>query len=425
MFQQRNSAIPFHIVRFLCYVITFCCRYRYKFYICTALVGGSFKTYFAYANTMDKLVWKEVALNAEEFAALSAVVGTLEERVEVLDTCIRPFEWNLNSGRTGEGKTWPTIIDLPANQFYRFVTDVPDSFGLPVTGKNGTLVVFDAGSDAQAWYKFYICAVLIGGSEYKTYFAYANQMGNLIWKEVAMDPEHIIEEVKKGLELNVTKGVNGLVLGVDRPKIVLLGDSITAGVGSSDYSATGDLVINKTYSGTAHVVHRNVGDKGWGQLFKTHMEAAYPGCEVVNNGWPGVTTWMLSDSLAELVPEDCDIAIVQVGTNSRTQTDKAAKIIQPVETIIDYLRGKGITPIIMTNTVLQNQTAPNDADNVRQCILKACENKGVYCFDVLGEMEWYLWQKGWEVSAVLADDLHPNDVGHELIYQIYRRLLRV
>lgn len=347
---------------------------------------------------------------------------------EGLEKCIRPYEWSLNSSRTGDGKLWPTIMDLPSNQFYKFITDVPESFGLPVTGLNGTLVVFDCSNSTQTWYRLYLCSVLLGDGTSDLYVAYANPnagVSGLTWDKVAKDEgvdlEALLEQTKK----QTLTQVDGLVMGVDRPKIVLLGDSIMAGVGSSDYDASGDLVISKTYSGNTHTIYRNVGGKGWGQRLKAYLESTYPGCSVVNNAWPGVTTWMLSDSMAELVPEDADIAIVQVGTNSRTQSDKTTKIIEPMRTIIQYLKNKGIVPVIMTNTVLRNQTAPNDEHNVRQCIMASCREEGVYCYDVLGEMEHYLFDHDMAASEVLADNLHPNDAGHEVIYNLYRKLLRV
>ena len=185
-------------------------------------------------------------------------------------------------------------------------------------------------------------------------------------------------------------------------------------------------MIDKTFTnGPTYKVYRDVGAKSWAAQFKAHMESTYPGCSVINNGVPGFTAWQLSDSMDELVPEDVDIAIVQIGTNSRNAADKTTLIIDPMKAIIDYLREMGVTPIVMTNTVLLDQTAPNDAQNVRQCIMEACAEKGVYCYDVLGEMEWYLTEHGIDAGSIMADDLHPKDLGHELIYRLYRKLLRV
>lgn len=368
--------------------------------------------------------WEAVDITPTDPDALASLSG----QVAALQTSIRPYEWAVTS-TSMETYGWSTFLDLPTERFYRFNNSVPESFGLPVTGKNGTLVAFDASNASTNWFVMYICAALISSTEEKYYVTYANKtasLSNVVWKELVTDREQLLQDAMDSASGQFIEGLSGLVLGVDRPKIVLLGDSVMAGVGTSDYSATGDLVINKTFTnGRTFEIYRDVGAKSWAAQFKAHMESTYPGCSVTNNGVPGFTTWQLSDSMDVLVPEDADIAIVQIGTNSRNADDKTTLIIDSMKVIIDHLRDNGITPIIMTNTVLLNQTAPNDAQNVRQCIMAACAEKGVYCYDVLGEMEWYLANHGMAASDIMTDDLHPNDDGHALIFEIYKKLLRV
>ena len=77
-------------------------------------------------------------------------------------------------------------------------------------------------------------------------------------------------------------------------KIVLLGDSIVEGVGSSDYSRTGDIIIrsgdiskplddsNANYTETQK---RSTGVKSWGALFKQYIESTY--CNYANNAETG------------------------------------------------------------------------------------------------------------------------------------------
>lgn len=397
----------------------------YTIYICSILASSTeSKHYITYANkdaSLSDVVWKEIATDPGALASLS-------EQVTALQTSIRP--WELVITPTIMNKYgWSTFLDLPTERFYRFHTSVPESFGLPVTGKSGTLVAFDASNASANWFVMYICAVLMSSTEQKYYVTYAKKTASLsdvVWKEIVTDREQLLQDAMDSASGQFIEGLSGLVLGVDRPKIVLLGDSIMAGVGASDYDASGELVIDKTFTnGPTYKVYRDAGAKSWAAQFKAHMESTYPGCSVINNGVPGFTAWQLSDSMDELVPEDVDIAIVQIGTNSRNAADKTTLIIDPMKAIIDYLREIGVTPIVMTNTVLLDHTAPNDAQNVRQCIMEACAEKGVYCYDVLGEMEWYLTEHGIEAGSIMADDLHPKDLGHELIYRLYRKLLRV
>lgn len=222
-----------------------------------------------------------------------------------------------------------------------------------------------------------------------------------------------------------TRELSQILLVEEDPCIVLLGDSITAGVGSSDYEPDGELVIQKSYDGVSFDTYRNLGTMSWGARFEAYMESTYPGCDVINNGIPGYTVWELWDSVDELIPEDCDVAIIQIGTNSRNAENKERSIVKPLEDLIGYLINKGIVPVVMSNTVLVDQVAPNDEYAVRECIRSACVNCGVQFFDVLGEMESFLRENELDERAVMKDTLHPNDRGHELIFNIYRQLLCV
>lgn len=242
------------------------------------------------------------------------------------------------------------------------------------------------------------------------------------------DPMHqtSMEAAEETVETEPSpRELSQILLEEEAPCIVLLGDSITAGVGSSDYKPDGQLVIQKSYDEKEYDTYRNTGAMSWAARFEVYMESTYPGCTVINNGVPGFTVWQLWDSVDSLIPEGCDVAIIQIGTNSRNAEDKQLLIVDPLEDLIEYLSNKGIVPVVMTTTVLLDQESPNDEYTVRQHIQLACANRGIECFDVLGEMEWQLREEELDKSTIMTDALHPNDHGHEMIFNIYRSLLCV
>ena len=216
-----------------------------------------------------------------------------------------------------------------------------------------------------------------------------------------------------------------VLLEKESPCIVLLGDSITAGVGSSDYHDDGDMVLQKSYEGRSYDTFRNTGVMAWAARFEEYLENEYPGCEVINNGIPSFAFWQLSDSVDELIPEGCDVAVIQIGTNARMAEDKERLIVEPLMDVIDHLKDRGIVPVVMTNTILLDQVAPNDEYTVCQYIQQACSLAGVQCYDVLSEMDRMLLEQGMDEQMIMADQLHPNDLGHEMIFDIYKMLLQV
>ena len=224
----------------------------YTIYICSILASSTeSKHYITYANkdaSLSDVVWKEIATDPGALASLSGQVSMLSTQVSALEaendetadqvaalqTSIRPWEWAVTS-TSMETYGWSTFLDLPTERFYRFNTSVPGSFGLPVTGKSGTLVAFDASNASTNWFVMYICAVLMSSTEQKYYVTYANKTASLsdvVWKEIVTDREQLLQDAMDSASGQFIEGLSGLVLGVDRPKIVLLGDSIMAGVGA-------------------------------------------------------------------------------------------------------------------------------------------------------------------------------------------------
>lgn len=370
------------------------------------------KYYHAYSLTMASFADDKMDAETlqEIYAADAAVLG---KTIKVAEEII--------SGST----QYADAMALPCNRIYNIQSSVDNvTFGLPVKG-NGTLLKYrpftdDRGDRGFVVYDF----TVLNGSRVEKYFAFSivgDTVDTLIWHK------H-----------NTAETVPGIAgLGLEDKSIVFIGDSIVEGYGSSDHNGgengtSGHLIENniKTY-------YRNTGAKCWVNRMIAYLTEHYPGVTACNNGIGGFTTAAVYNNLETLTLDDsgnrADVVILSVGTNNRNAADKVVSIVTPLKRTINWLLQRHIQPIILTNTPLFNTTDAAHADNVknaqviRSAILQACRETGVLCYDLLSDFYCYLWEHDMDVSknTIMADALHPNDLGYGIMFRLIKRLLRV
>ena len=197
--------------------------------------------------------------------------------------------------------------------------------------------------------------------------------------------------------------------------IVLLGDSITQGVGSSDYSPTGEDI-----DVSVHPTKRNVGVKCWGNMFVSLMTERY-GCSCINNGVSEFTMQDLLNNLNVLLPDNTDYVILMIGTNNRGNS--VSDYETRMSNLITGILNRGARPFVFS-TVPYNGS--NDPMALKQQITqKVCRAKKVPFFPMYSEIESYINTAGAALSTLYADTLHPNDRGYEVMFGIFRKLLKV
>lgn len=136
------------------------------------------------------------------------------------------------------------------------------------------------------------------------------------------------------LSISSTLETNNKILFNKKPKVVLLGDSVVAGHGATDYNnKSSEPIINidpDTYPNLRddkRIIYLSNSSYSWATQFKNYIETYYPGSNVINKGWPGITIWELNYCLNSLLEDrkaafeadpakPYDYAIVQVGINS-------------------------------------------------------------------------------------------------------------
>jgi lysophospholipase L1-like esterase len=311
-------------------------------------------------------------------------------------------------GKGATSANYGNVILVPNNTISA-VTNESDwlEFGLPRRGY-GTLVKTNPYNENNEGFTNYRYSVLCAQNEAYHYFALTSINQN-------------VEEINWQKLNNFARGLIGL--GIGSKSVVFIGDSIVEGYGCSNYNggsngSSGHLIPNnvKTW-------YRNTGNKCWANMMINYIISSYPNTKACNNAIGGFTTKQIFDNLETLTIDDdgnrANIAVLSIGTNDVNNSDKWNAITIYMTKIIRWLINRGIQPVILTNSPLKIANAPA----IQSAIIQACDICGVPAHDLLSRMNYYLWEHNIPLNDVMNDNLHPNDQGYEIMYNIFKKIL--
>ena len=216
-------------------------------------------------------------------------------------------------------------------------------------------------------------------------------------------------------------------------QIKLLGDSITQGVGGTNFAQDGDVIVSNN-STTWRV---NTGGYCWANLFKTYLERKF-GCSVKNYGTRGVRSYQIKEWIenGNLIEEDDDLIILMTGTNDKWATDSYTieDLKSNLEWIITWCRKNGKKLILMSAPLssVQQDTTYQDGTEVKyhnedidHAYKAVCHKHNMGYISMYQRMLEYCDLTGTEPDTVLFDGLHPNDKGYYMMYKILMRELGI
>ena len=210
-------------------------------------------------------------------------------------------------------------------------------------------------------------------------------------------------------------------------RIKLLGDSITHGFGGTGFKQDGEFIATK--------YHRNPNGYCWAKLFKDYMEENFH-CEVVNNGCSGTVIQFIIEHFDTLVDPEDDIIICTIGTNNRHQPLSAGprrskrEQMDRVYGFITQLQqkfkdaGKDVIFVANVPASAKNERDGNDywrvihMNDIHDLYVKAACACGFPLIDLYTAMQDYCESRKVELNDLLADELHPNDRGYEVMFQL-------
>lgn len=223
------------------------------------------------------------------------------------------------------------------------------------------------------------------------------------------------------------KVVSKLILPEHTVRIVLLGDSITHGVGGTGFQQNGEP-ITKGFA-------RNPDGYCWANLFRDYMEAQYD-CKVINNACTGTTIEFILDRFEDLVHPEDDIVICTIGTNNRHQYKNAGEkhtrrehmeqFYGNILKLNEKFREIGVDVIFNANIPAAASNEQDAADywrlfhmnDVHDLYYKASAVCGFPMISFFTAFMNYCGMKNIPVDDLLADTLHPNNEGHRVMFHL-------
>ena len=215
-------------------------------------------------------------------------------------------------------------------------------------------------------------------------------------------------------------------------RIKLLGDSITHGVGGTGFDQNGEPITE----GFA----RNPDGYCWANLFKKRMEAVLP-CRIVNNACTGTDIQFVIDRFDELVSADDSLVLCAIGTNNRhqffsdapkkTKEKMAEDFSRNIEVLYNKFKSIGV-PVIFVANIPASASNERDGENywrilhmrdIRDLYARAADKFGFPLIDLYTMWNEYCAENGIDTDSLLADGLHPNDAGEDVIYSLMVKAL--
>jgi lysophospholipase L1-like esterase len=206
--------------------------------------------------------------------------------------------------------------------------------------------------------------------------------------------------------------------------IKLIGDSITAGGGSSDNDRSGEVFIN--IGGVQF--RRQLGRKCWASLLASHIQRKFPKSNVINNGCSNITSTHVKDNIKELYNDSDDIVIIMIGTNDRKQRNGMEVLYNNLRFTARYFEQKEKTTILMSPnpSTAKNQDIPSrlyTLSEVNSVIKRVSDEEKVRFISNFDYINNYLLNSNRTIEDLMVgkneklDGLHPSDEAHYLIYK--------
>lgn len=208
-------------------------------------------------------------------------------------------------------------------------------------------------------------------------------------------------------------------------KVKLIGDSITAGQGGTNFNSNfntsgGELITDKIWQKSWYT-----NDTGtcWANSLKDYLTQKF-GCTVKNYGCPGIGVDQMILAIDDLVRNEDELVICMIGTNNRHNmqlTEFYSKLKQIYE-IITVTKGKKCIMMSCMPASVENELSSNrifHTEDIDNMYFKLSCEKNVEYISIYKEVMKYCDTKGIDVDTLLnSDGLHPNDNGYNVMFKI-------
>ena len=208
-------------------------------------------------------------------------------------------------------------------------------------------------------------------------------------------------------------------------KVKLIGDSITAGQGGTNFNSNfntsgGELITDKIWKKSWYT-----NDTGtcWANSLKDYLTQKF-GCTVKNYGCPGIGVDQMLLAIDDLVRDEDELVICMIGTNNRhnMQLNEFYSKLKQIYDIITITKKKKCIMMSCMPASVKNELSNNrifHAEDIDNMYFKLSCEKNIEYISVYKEVLKYCDTKGINVDTLLTSDgLHPNDTGYNVMFMI-------
>ena len=218
-------------------------------------------------------------------------------------------------------------------------------------------------------------------------------------------------------------------------QIKLLGDSITHGHSGTGFTEDKPPFIIETWG-------RNTDGYCWANKFKNFMEEKFD-CSVINNACSGTNIQFIIKNFDALVDNEDDIIICAIGTNNRhvflregykpTREELGTQFYNYVIELYEKFKKIGKEIIFIANipaSAADEQDGPEHwrilhMDDINAIYKKAAEKLGFPLISMYDLFSDYCNSNNIMLDSLLADGLHPNDRGYDVMFDLIIQELKL
>ena len=218
------------------------------------------------------------------------------------------------------------------------------------------------------------------------------------------------------------------------PKIKLIGDSITHGVGGSGWEQIGSVIVE----GWAE----SPNGYSWANLFRDYMKEKY-GATVVNKACTGTSIDFVMKNFSALVESDDDLIVCTIGTNNRhkyfrdgEKPEREAFLQTVYEKMVNMhamFCQTDIPTILVANIPASAQNEEDGKDywrilhmcDINEQYKRLADEKGATVLSLYDLMQEYCMENNVVLDTLLSDGLHPNDQGYRVMFELLVRAFGV
>ena len=186
-------------------------------------------------------------------------------------------------------------------------------------------------------------------------------------------------------------------------KVTLIGDSITAGRGSSDCSFDGEYIL--TINGRPY--YAQTGHKCYASILKEYLESRYPGIEVANKGCNGLNSNHVCKFINQLSSIDDTVVFLMIGANNRKLPGGMQLLYHDLYRIIRHIRRMGTEVVLLTDcpSTVANESRKNrkyHMPEVVNIVRQVATETGVLFVDCYEYLEKYRVDRGLTIEEFMT-----------------------